>query len=527
MDAVTIILAVSPVIIVLICAWLLRMPADFSALAGLVAAVLIAATHFQTEASIVGKSIIIGILWSLPIALFIAASMLQALFMERVGALRRISIFLKSFSARDKAAQVIIINIGITAALIGFGVNPLSILPLLLIGIGTTTYAAIALPAVGTAALFIYAFLGMTVSTFALHLGGGQTFDQAGAFIVPYLWPATFVITLGLLYIQGGLRLVGRGVLHALITATVVWGIASLASGFRATHMTGILAGIGVVIVMCVWTRIQGNRIIDRSVLTSEDKADEKQILLPVAMLPLFLTALFTLLILLVPTIKDFLKDIVSIPVRIFFTHQFRFYVVWHLYFWILIATLISMLFFKSGLRAFRESLAIWARRAPRPTISIILFTATAFVMMYSGFVEESVAHYKALVLPDGNLNMIHVIQDFCASTFGTLYPFFGTVAGLRVGFISGSAALPISVLTRTHLEIAEELFKPGGAGIFIAAASALAASLSLMINPAWLMNASAVIGKPGYESRALRSTIIIAFITVIILGLFTLVLVK
>lgn len=87
------------------------------------------------------------------------------------------------------------------------------------------------------------------------------------------------------------------------------------------------------------------------------------------------------------------------------------------------------------------------------------------------------------------------------------------------MGFISGNTSFPISILTRIHLEIAEVLFKPGGAGIFIAAASALAGSFMLMVNPAWLMNASAVIGKTGYEARVLRSTIIIAVIATLVLA--------
>ena len=119
--------------------------------------------------------------------------------------------------------------------------------------------------------------------------------------------------------------------------------------------------------------------------------------------------------------------------------------------------------------------------------------------------------------------NMISAFLSFCRHSFGAMYPLAAAGAGIRMGFISGSETLPVQMLTRYHLEAADAIFKPGGAGTFIAAASAMAASLMMLINPARLQNAAAVIGQTGYETRAWRSTFVIALLCIICIAIIAL----
>jgi lactate permease len=521
LEPVAVILAISPLLIVLVCALILRLPGDLCGLAGLLAAAIVALTFFQTESAVVWKSVIAGILMSLPISLLVASCMFQAIFMEKAGAIKRITVLLKCLSPGDDAARVIIINIGLAAILSWFGINPLAILPLLLIGMGYSTYAAIALPAIGTATLFIFSTYGATLETFFFHLGGGQTFDQSTNFFVDYIWLPVFISCLGILYLSGKARSPGHALVTSALTALTAWVVLFGATFFGRSHYAGILIGIAVIVIFILFSVVMKRPVFDRNSLKIEKKETGRVLPLWTALLPVILTIIFLAPIHLITPLKLYLSDLWPAIVRTIPSEPFRINPLVQPFFWIFIATLICIPVIPRARKAFTEAAGLWTRRAPRPIIAAALFFAAAVVMMHSG---KALLHTGAWYLPEGHLNMLLAVQAFCATTFREAYPYLGVVAGLRMGFLSGSQRLPIEMLTRIHLELTEYLLKPGGPGTFTAAGSALAASIGLMMNPARLMNASAIIGKTGYESRAMRSTFVIALLAVIGTGIIALI---
>ncbi len=495
-------------LIVLICALFLRLKGDICAIAGLAAASIAALTYFHTESIIVWKSILAGILTSLPITLLVGTSMFQAFFMERVGAFNRITIAMKNITSGDDMASVAIINIGIAGILSWFGINPLCILPLLLIGMGYSTYAAIALPAIGTAMLFIYSFCGEGLETFFLHLGGGQTFDQSAYFFVDYTWYIAFIGSLGIFYLSGKTKSLPQAVIPSAVIALVIWASAKYASMLGISRYTGIIAGIAVIVSMLLWSFIRRRKSgVDQGHLTEDDVAKTKQMPLATALLPLILSALCISVVLLVTPLKLSLTDLWRADVELFPAERLWLRPLTQPYFWILVATLICIPTFKGWRDSLPAVFSKWTKAAPRPMLASALFFAAGVVMMNSGH-------------PD----MLRAFQDFCAALFKDAYPYFGVVAGLRMGFLTGSMELPIEMLTRIHLEITEFLMSPGGAGTFTAAGSAIAASIAVMVNPGRLMNASALIGKTGMEGRVLRSTFVLALLSVVGIGIITLI---
>jgi len=519
LDFIPVILAVSPVIIVFICVLFLRLPADYCGLAGFATALLASLLYFQTDAVVAVKAILAAIVESLPITLLVATSILQVFFMERTGAIRRIAVALKTLTGDDKIAKTIIINIGFAAILWGVGLNPLSILPLLLLGLGFSPYAAVALPAIGSAALFIYAFLGAHLIPFYLYTGGGQPFEQVGGYFIRYIWPTTLITTLGVLYITGGRKAIFKGFSFAILTTAVVYLVSAMDARLGISGWTGILSGVAIIAAIFLRQISSGKKVIDRNTLSEDDKAVEQNSRLSIALLPLILTAFLFLLSSSAPfgvsLSEEFPGAIHIIPLNVTRVEPLA-----QAYFWTFVATVLCVPFYRGGWRHFKAATGKWAKLGLRPVLSAMLFFATAYLMWHSGK-AQIIDKYNCLnwVIPDGHMNMIDVMVNFCKSSFDGAYAVAGTIAGLRMGFISGSETLPIIILTRGHLEAAYALLKSGGAGIFIAAASAVAASLMVMLNPARLQNASAVIGQTGVESRVWRATAVIAIITVAVIA--------
>jgi len=69
---------------------------------------------------------------------------------------------------------------------------------------------------------------------------------------------------------------------------------------------------------------------------------------------------------------------------------------------------------------------------------------------------------------------MVRVLAGAAAAAFGRLYPLVAPFLGLLGGFLSGSEASSIAMLTGIHLNAAEKI---GAIGLLVAAASGIAAA--------------------------------------------------
>jgi len=116
--------------------------------------------------------------------------------------------------------------------------------------------------------------------------------------------------------------------------------------------------------------------------------------------------------------------------------------------------------------------------------------------------------------------NMIAVVAAAAASVFGKFYPAIAPFFGLFGGFVSGSEASAIAMLTKLHLATAEKI---GAYGILIAAASGIGGGLASVISPAKLQNAAASIDRIGEETKVIPVTFVIAFAITLVCAVLTL----
>jgi len=175
----------------------------------------------------------------------------------------------------------------------------------------------------------------------------------------------------------------------------------------------------------------------------------------------------------------------------------------WQAYFWILVSTLLALPFLKPTKEQLSLSLKKWLKRAPRPMLASLVFFAIAYIINHSGKNQD-------WQLLDPGHNMLAVLANSASAAFGRFYPLAAPYLGLLAGFVSGSEASAIAMLTKLHLATAGQI---GALGILIAAASGIGGGLASVISPAKLQNAAAAIDRIGEEAGVLRVTFVVSLI--------------
>ena len=105
--------------------------------------------------------------------------------MLETGAISRVVALIKTLAPRDKIIQIMIINVGFGTLLAAMGATPVSILPPIMLGLGYSSFVAIALPALGYDALCTYALLGVPVVVFANFVG--LPVEQVGGYFARFM----------------------------------------------------------------------------------------------------------------------------------------------------------------------------------------------------------------------------------------------------------------------------------------------------------------------------------------------------
>ncbi len=506
---VAVLLALSPVIVIFLLLAVRRTAADVAGLMGWVVTVVVAWLGFQTSLSTIFTASLAGVIASLPIAFVVATSMLQVTVMLETGAIDRIVALIKSVAPTDRVVQIMIINIGAGTLLTALGAVPVSILPPIMLALGYSSFAAIALPAIGYDALCTYALLGIPVVVFGNAVG--LPVNEAGGNFARFMPVVSTCIALGMVWLVGRWKLIRKGLVPILIAGLTAGFVALGMNALRMVTLTGVAAGVAVVLAMLLYLEVTGRPLMDRAALSERDRAAERRLSLPAAVSPWLILTFFSLLIN-TPSLPFFELTFtrLAMPVEVIPGAAEKVRLFWQAYFWILVSTALALPFLRPTRSQLKTSVAKWLRRAPRPVAAAAVFFAIAFVINHSG----KGADWQ---LADVNRNMVHVLAAAAASAFGQLYPLVAPFLGLLGGFISGSETSSIAMLTELHLATSEKI---GASGLLVAAASGIGGGLASVISPAKLQNASASIDRIGQESEVMRSAFGISLLITAVVGL-------
>jgi len=502
MNLLAVLLALSPVIVILLLLTLRRTPADVAGVIGWIVTVAVAWLYFHTPLSITLLASLSGVIASLPIALVVATSILMVTIMIETGAIARVVALIKTVAPGDRVVQIMLINVGFGTLLTALGAVPVSILPPIMLALGYSSFTAMALPALGYDALTTYALLGIPVVVFAGFVG--LPVNEASGYFARFMPVISTCIAFGMLWLVGRWKLMRQGWLLALITGLTAGLVCIGMTAANMVTLTGIAAGLAVIVVMLIYLRASGKSVRDRATLGDDDLTAERQMSLWAAISPWILLTIFALLVN-APFLPffDLTFSKLAMPIEIIPGRPERVRLFWQAYFWILVATLLALPFLKPTRAQLETSLRKWLKRAPRPVLASAVFFAIAFVMNHSGKGTD-------WQLIDPSYSMIQVLAAAAATVFGQFYPLIAPFLGLLGGFVSGSETSSIAMLTDLHLQTSDKI---GANGLIIAAASGIGGGLASVISPAKLQNASASIDRIGEEAQVLRKTFVIALV--------------
>ena len=508
----SIILTLLPIIFIVVLMTWKKAAADVSGTAGWILTVLIALFFFNTSLEVGMRASLAGIIASFPVSLMVLTSILQITFMEATGAIKRIVVFVKTLAPADKAVQIMLINVGAGTLLVSIGATPVSILPPIMLALGYSTFVAVALPALGFDALCTFALLGAPLVAFS-DLTGTPLIESAQVF-ARFLPIVSTLIGFGMLWIVGRFKLMKEGFVPCLIAGVTNGGMAVVMAYMpflkNGVVLTGVAAGFMTILAMLLYLKLLGRPIIDRSILSAEDLAVEKNMRLVTALSPWLILIAVLFFINYFPPLKELLFTSLAMPVAIIPGQKILTRMTWNAYTWVLISTILAAIWLRPTAAQVGSILGKWLKRAPRPTFSAAIFFAIAFVMNNSGM-------QAGVWQPVGDeTNMIWVLSHASTLAFGGAYPFISGYLGLFGGFVSGSEASTIAMFAKYHIITSKILHVNA---LVVTAATAIGGGLASVISPAKLQNAAATIDALGVESEVIKTAIVLSMVITFFAG--------
>lgn len=521
-------LTLTPIAVII---WMLviwKKPADISGVIGWIVISVIAFLFFKTSLEVIFRSTITGAVKSFPVSLVVATSLLQMAYMERTGALKRVIIFIKTIASENKAVQIMLINIGFGTLMVSVGATPVSLLPPIMLALGYSTYVSIALPCIGYDALCTYALLGAPIVVFVevanSFLGKGHeiTLSQAGSVFFLFLPVISTLIGFCMLWIVGRWQGIKDGWLPCLITGAVITFVSYFTNKEdRLVVLTGIMCGAAVIIAMVIYLKATGKKVIDKSRLTPEELEYEKKYSLWKAVTPWGLLIILILALNIPTEMFNYLYRQVTLPIaglsadgKPIMTRA-----LWNAYTWILVSTILSIVFIKPTASQLKETFRVWWKRAPRPVFAVAIFFSIGEIMNMSGY--DMVGKKYAVA------SMVQVLASYSSQVFNNAYGSVVAFIGLLGGFITGSEASTIAMFATYTLKTAN-LLEMGLTGMLIVTAGlAFGGGLASVISPAKLQNAAAAIDMLGEETKVIRIAFVFALLLTIVTAGLVVVLLK
>jgi lactate permease len=518
-----VILIIFPIVLAFVLLVFMHKPADVTGVIVWFITLIIAILAFQTDIMVALIASIAGIVKSFPISLMVATSILMMTYMQETGALQRLIIFFKTLGGGSRPIQILIISLGLGLFLVGIGATPVTMLPPVMLALGFSPLVAVALPSIGYDPLTTFALLGVPVDVFQLYYhdatGIALTPAQAGSAFAIFMPIITVGIAISMLWIAGGRKLLMNR--EGLILAMICGVTAGLTAIFcnldfiGLTRLTNVIAGAFVLLVIFIYTRVRGRKLIDKEQLSDEDRGIEKSISLVRASIPWTILVVLSLVTTLIEPVKVFLSHDLDFVVRfgqilqgsqvVSYSVSTKF--LWQAYTLMLIATLLSIPFLSRDKQVLRKTMRVFLKRAPRPVLAAAIFFAMAEVMNYSGFFINAV---QIIVPPmDPFNNMIFLLATMTAG-LGILYPIFAPFLGLLAGFVSGSETSAIAMFTRYHVDTSTLI---GANALAVSASNGVGGGLASVLSPAKIQNAAAVIDEIGIEGKVIRYGLVVALL--------------
>ena len=510
-------LAILPIIVIFAGLVFFHQSGTLMGVVGLALTIAIAVVFFQTSPEIALYASVSGNLASFGISLMVFFTILQVTMMDITGAIGVISDYIRSIAA-ERYEQIMILNVGLGSCLVSIGATPVTMLPPIMIALGYSPIAAIALPCLGYDPLTSFSLLAVPLTLPASIFG--LDVKLLGCTVALFLPVISTGFALGMLWIADGIHGVKKGFFSALI-AGLTLGLSCIlfvnVLPASAIGLVGVFSGLVTICVLLAMRIIQGKPVL-------APKADPATVTPPVkppvmplsrAVLPWLLLVVFCIIIS-IPFIQTFLYNLPGSAQQIHVVAN-KFVdlkLLNQAYFWVLVSTVISAPFLVKTRADGNKILRLWLKRAWSPTLAAAVFFAIAYVMDWSG--QVAINNVLTFAPDTTALNMNMVIGLSLALAFGVVFPAVSPTLGLLGTFISGSEASS-NVMFHGILKKASDVLHLDFIQVY--AAHAVAGGIASAISPAKIVNAAAVIDHLGLEGEVIRRAAPVAIILTLVTG--------
>jgi lactate permease len=522
------ILAVLPLLVILAGIALFNQSGLRMAFVGWLATVLLACTYFRTPVDVAAIGTIMGFLKSFPISIAVVFTMLMIYVMQSVGALSVISDSIKN-AVHGAENQALYIGIGFGSFLTSLGVVTPALFPPLLVVMGFTPFAAVAIAVLGYNATTSFALLSIPITLPAEVFN----FDPiAFAYRISLFLPLISVgLSYGVLWMVGGRAAMRRGTGAALVVGLAVAAACLLFTGID--HYTGVeyiplrvvgpFAGLLGMACLQIYQRLrspggQTGAAPPPGSGSAKPRAERSMGLARAASPWIILTVLAVITS--IPAVKTPLANLLgSAEVVTFYNNQtVDFDLPVQIYTLILLAVLLSLFTLRPTREQMSSSVRLWARRAWGPFLAYSVYFCIAYVMLFSA--QHDVNGTLTPMDVYRQLNMNVVVGTTLARIFGAGYIFVAAALGLFGAVVGGSETSSNVMFYQIQKEATSSLGLSGAQFLSVYSSHAVAGGVASAITPAKLNNAVATIDAGvDVESQVMRKHLLLAILLTVVTG--------
>lgn len=514
-------LAFYPLLVILFGVALLRQSGLTMAFVGWIIAIVLAILQFGTPIEVALGASVYGFVKSFGISLSVAVTMLMIYLMREAGALGTVSKVIKR-QVTGNEVQALYIGIGFGSFLTSLGVVTPALFPPLLVAMGFSPLAAVAIAVLGYNATTSFALLSIPI-TLPAQIGGFNPIDFA--FKISIFLPIISVgFAFAVLWLVGGKQSMLKGVVPALISGLVLafacLGAVSLdyftGVEYVPLRVVGIIAGLGAMVSLFLYQKLRQPMMVKEEIIDYPVRGEVLRAFSPWIILTI-LAAVIS-----IPHVSTWLSNLLgsSEKIVIFADQSVDLDILSQIYTWIFVAILLSLFTLKITGKQVKNAFVFWLRRFWGPFFTFAIYFSISFVMAFSAKVIINGKLQDSLLFSELNMNVI--LGATLASVFGAGYIFVAAYLGLFGAIVGGSEAssnvlfLNIQKTATTKLGLEKDFMTVYGS-------HAVAGGIASAVTPAKINNAVVTIDESREtESLIMRKHLIVALLLTIMTSILT-----